>query len=77
VPVLFPLGNFSTIVVSLFDEIWRSRNHHVWINFDTKFLKEVMLRKDDWLTVHRSTTLVDFQLHAQNSYLFTYNIFIK
>jgi len=32
---------------------------------------------DDWLTVHRSTTLVDFQLDAQNSYLFTYNTFIK
>jgi len=30
---------------------------------------------DGWLTVHR--TLVDFQLDAQNSYLFTYNIFIK
>jgi hypothetical protein len=27
---------------------------------------------DDWLTVlHRSITLVDFQLDAQNSYLFT------
>jgi hypothetical protein len=26
---------------------------------------------DDWLTVHRSTTLVDFQLDAQNS-LFIY-----
>jgi hypothetical protein len=35
-------------------------------------------RLDDWLTVlHRSITLVDFQLEAQNSYLFTYNIFIK
>jgi hypothetical protein len=32
---------------------------------------------DDWLTVHRSITLVDFQLGAKNSYLFTYNIFIK
>jgi hypothetical protein len=31
----------------------------------------------DWLTVHRSTILVDFQLDAQNSYLFTYNTFIK
>jgi len=27
--------------------------------------------------VHRSKTLVDFQLDAQNSYLFTYNTFIK
>jgi hypothetical protein len=32
---------------------------------------------DDWLTVHHSITLVDFQLYAQNSYLFTYNTFIK
>jgi len=27
--------------------------------------------------VHRSITLVDFQLVAQNSYLFIYNTFIK
>ena len=32
---------------------------------------------DDWLTVHRSITLVDLQLDRQNSYLFTYNTFIK
>jgi hypothetical protein len=32
---------------------------------------------DDWLTVYRSTTLVDLQLDAQYSYLFTYNKFIK
>jgi len=32
---------------------------------------------DDWLTVHHSITLVHFQLDAQNSYLFTYNTFIK
>ena len=32
---------------------------------------------DDWLTVQRSITLVDLQLDAQNSYLFTYNTFIK
>jgi len=32
---------------------------------------------DDWLTMHRSITLVDLQLDAQNSYLFTYNTFIK
>jgi hypothetical protein len=32
---------------------------------------------DEWLTEHRSITLVDFQLDAQNSYLFTYNTFIK
>ena len=32
---------------------------------------------DDWLTVHPSITLVDLQFDAQNSYLFTYNTFIK
>jgi hypothetical protein len=32
---------------------------------------------DDWLTVYRSITLVDLQLEAQNSYLFTYNTFIN
>ena len=32
---------------------------------------------DDWLTVHRSITLVDLQPDAENSYLFTYNTFIK
>ena len=32
---------------------------------------------DDWLIVHRSTTSVNFQPDAQNSYLFIYNTFIK
>jgi hypothetical protein len=32
---------------------------------------------DDWLTVHRSITLVDLQLDAKNSCLFTYNTPIK
>jgi hypothetical protein len=32
---------------------------------------------DEWLTVHRSITLDNFQLDAQNSYLFIYNTFIK
>jgi len=32
---------------------------------------------DDWLTMHHSITLVDLQLGAQNSCLFTYNTFIK
>jgi hypothetical protein len=31
---------------------------------------------DGWLTVHRSMTLIDFQLDAQNYYLFIYNTFI-
>ena len=32
---------------------------------------------DVWLTVHHSITLADLQLDAQNSFLFTYNTFIK
>jgi hypothetical protein len=32
---------------------------------------------DDRLTVHRSITLIDLQLDAQSSYLFTYYKFIK
>jgi hypothetical protein len=39
--------------------------------------KTVFKHLNDWLTVHRSITLVDLQLDAQNSYLFTYNTFIK
>jgi hypothetical protein len=31
---------------------------------------------DDWFAMHRSITLVEFQLDAQNSYLFIYNTFI-
>jgi hypothetical protein len=31
---------------------------------------------DGRLTLHRSITLVDFQLYAQNSYLFVSNTFI-
>jgi len=32
---------------------------------------------DDCLRVHRSVTLIDLQLDTKNSYLFTYNTFIK
>jgi len=39
--------------------------------------KHLITNLDDWLTVHRSITLFDLQLDAQNSYLFTYNTFIK
>ena len=39
--------------------------------------KHISTHLDDWLTVHRSITLFDPQLDAQNSYLFTYNTFIK
>jgi hypothetical protein len=39
--------------------------------------KHIAAFLDDWLTVHSGITLVDFQLDAQNSYLFIYNTFIK
>ena len=41
------------------------------------FFCNTLVHLDDWLTVHRSITLVNLQLDAQNSYLFTYNTFIK
>jgi hypothetical protein len=42
-------------------------------------IPNIFLFLDNWLTVHHtsSITLVDLQLDAQNSYLFTYNTFIK
>ena len=45
--------------------------------FRKYFTITVKVYLDDWLTVHRGITLVDLQLDAQNSYLFTYNTFIK
>ena len=41
------------------------------------YINSLLMTVDDWLTVHRSITLVDLQLDAQNSYLFTYNTYIK
>jgi hypothetical protein len=35
-----------------------------------KWEGNIKMDLDDWLTVHRSITLVNFQLDAQNSYLF-------
>ena len=43
----------------------------------TMYRIDILQSLDDWLTVHRSITLFDLQLDAQNSYLFTYNTFIK
>ena len=50
--------------------------HNIFWNF-FRFTQLLKMDLDDWLTVHRSITLVDLQLDAQNSYLFTYNTFIK
>jgi len=46
------------------------------VYFTTLPVQQDILHPDDWLTVHRSITLVDLQIDAQNS-LFTYNTFIK
>jgi hypothetical protein len=46
-------------------------------HFQEHSFPERVISLDDWLIVHRSITLVDLQLDAQNSYLFTYNTFIK
>jgi len=37
----------------------------------------LIVNLDEWLTVQRSITLVDFQLDTQNSNLFIYNTLIK
>ena len=41
------------------------------------YAKNFSANLDNWLTVHRSISLVSFQLDAQNSYLFIYNTFFK
>jgi hypothetical protein len=40
-------------------------------------IKSLCRNVNDWLSVHNSINLVDFQLDAQNSYLFIYNAFLK
>jgi hypothetical protein len=40
-------------------------------------LTKQIMNFDDWLTMHRGITLVNFQLDTQNFYLFIYNTFIK
>jgi len=47
--------------------------------FERSIIGETDIQRDSdgWLTVHRSITLADLQLDTQNSYLFSYNTFIK
>jgi hypothetical protein len=47
------------------------------LHYDARIHEYQVTNLDGWLTVHRSITLIVFQLDAQNSYLFIYNIFIK
>jgi hypothetical protein len=49
----------------------------LYICSDIWVIQTSLLNLDDWLTVHHSIILVDLQLDAQNSYLFTHNTFIK
>jgi len=72
-PVLFSQMNLTSPVHSF---LRVSSNLYSFIQkIHTLVLKHLV--SDDWLTVHRGITLVDFQPDAQNSYLFIYNIFIK
>jgi hypothetical protein len=51
---------------------------HTWFELtvdETQIILTAYTSLDDWLTVHRNITLIDLQLDAQNSYLFTYNTF--
>jgi hypothetical protein len=60
--------------------MWKSVLLVATIQVDTtsRDTRDNMSSLNDWLTVqHRSITLVDLQLDEQNSYLFTYNTFIK
>jgi hypothetical protein len=44
---------------------------------DSEVSEQPVESLDDWLTVQRSIILFDLQIDALNSYLFTYNTFIK
>jgi hypothetical protein len=47
--------------------------HHIFLSSISTFSTNL----EDRLTMHRSITLVDFHPDAQNSYLFSYNTFMK
>jgi len=66
------VGRFFNITILSRHELKQKQN---WETFNAK--KNLLDSLDGWLTVHRSITLIDFQLDVKNSYLFIYNIFIK
>ena len=66
-------GTYCTLVKFLG---WRSHGRVPVLTELSRF-QLIVVDLDDWLTVHRSITLVDFQLDAQNSYLFIHNTYIK
>jgi hypothetical protein len=47
------------------------------VKLENFYICNIALHLDDWLTVPYSITLVELQLDAQNSCLFTYNTFIN
>jgi hypothetical protein len=57
--------------------VWQSTVYEPPEDGLNKGPKHVSANLNDWLTVHRSLTLIGFKLDAQNSYLFIYNTFIK
>ena len=68
----------STQVTAVFpDSSLQNFSFHVRYFFPPLQNEVISVHLDDWLTVHRSITLVNFQLYAQNSYLFIYKTFIK
>ena len=89
-PITLRLYLFGYFVIYLFADF---ASEHLHIKHSPLFFYRVLKKSlctwwlqyiklqvilDEWLTVlHRSITLFDLQLDAQNSYLFTYNTFIK
>jgi hypothetical protein len=63
----YRLVYFSLSAVQVSGNVYAHRQEHF----------TVFTVPDDWLTVHLIIILVDVQLDAKNSYLFTYNTFIK
>jgi len=47
------------------------------VKLEKCYICNIALYLDDWLTAHYNITLVELQLDAQNSCLFTYNTFIN
>ena len=63
----FVVGDLSIVLGERTAFIFRLEEYGIRVS-------ETRLLLDDWLTMHRSITLVDLHLDAQNSYLFTYNL---
>jgi len=64
-------------VIVLWVNDGRTDMPYIFGSLDRTAVKPYQKYNVDWLTVHHSITLVDLQLDAQNSCLFTYNTLIK